>query len=48
MLPKISLSDVARLNVSHSTSNRNLKDSSKIERATSENESGSRKTKRAE
>lgn len=49
MLPKISLRDiVARLNVSHSTSNRNLKDRSKIEHATLEKESGSRKTKRIE
>lgn len=48
VLPKVSLRHVAaRLNVSHSTLNRILKSRSNIERATMENESGSRKRKRA-
>jgi len=47
-LPKISVRDaVARLNVSHSTLNRILKDCSNIERTIMENEIGSRKRKRA-
>lgn len=49
MLPKISFGDVvARLNISHSTSNRNLKDRSNIEHSTLEKESRSQKTKKAE
>lgn len=48
MLPKISLRDAAaRLNVSHCTLNRILKNRSNIERAIMDNESDSRKRKRA-
>ena len=48
VLPKIGLRDAAaRLNVSHSALNRILKDRSNIERATMENETSSRKRKRA-
>jgi len=48
VLPKISLRDVAaRLNVSHCTLNRILKNRSNIECATMDNESGNRKRKTA-
>ena len=47
VLPKISLNDsAARLNVSYSTLNMIFKNHSNIERATMENESGSRKRNR--